>query len=57
MSAQKPFRVAVLLSGSGTSLENLFEHMDRGEVPGEVAVVIASKANAFGLERARRRGV
>jgi len=57
MSASKPFRVAVLLSGSGTSLENLFEHMERGEVPGEVSVVIASKANAFGLERARQRGV
>ena len=57
MSASRPFRVAVLLSGSGTSLENLFEHMERGEVPGEVSVVIASKANAFGLERARRRGV
>lgn len=57
MSTNRPFRVAVLLSGNGTSLENLFEHMDRGEVPGEVCVVISSKAKAFGLERARRRGV
>ena len=57
MSATRPFRIAVLLSGNGTSLENLFEHIDRGEVPGEVAVVIASKEKAFGLERARRRGV
>ena len=57
MSTNRPFRVAVLLSGSGTSLENLFEHMDRGEVPGEVCVVISSKAKAFGLERARRRGI
>ncbi len=57
MSTNRPFRVAVLLSGNGTSLENLFEHMDRGEVPGEVCVVISSKAKAFGLERARRRGI
>jgi phosphoribosylglycinamide formyltransferase-1 len=49
-------RVAVLLSGGGTSLENLFEHIDRG-LPAEVAVVIASRERAFGLERARRRGV
>jgi phosphoribosylglycinamide formyltransferase-1 len=49
-------RVAVLLSGSGTSLENLFEHIDRG-LPAEVVVVLASKEKAFGLERARRRGV
>ena len=57
MSPRPHFQIAVLLSGNGTSLENLFEHMDRGDVPGEVAVVIASKEKAFGLERARQRGV
>ena len=49
--------IAVLLSGSGTSLENLLEKIDAGEVPAEVRVVIASKTKAFGLERARRRGI
>ncbi len=57
MTTARPLRIAVLLSGNGTSLENLFEHIDRGEVPGEIAVVIASKEKAFGLERARQRGV
>lgn len=57
MSSRSPFRIAVLLSGSGTSLENLFDHIDRGEVPAEIAVVISSKEKAFGLERARQRGV
>jgi len=52
-----PLRVAVLLSGSGTSLENLLERIDSGDVPAQVVVVIASKADAFGLERARRRGI
>ena len=47
----------MLLSGSGTSLENLCEQIDAGSVPGAVCVVVASKANAFGLERARRRGI
>lgn len=49
-------RVAVLLSGSGTSLENLLAHVDRG-LPAQVVVVIASREDAFGLERARRRGI
>jgi phosphoribosylglycinamide formyltransferase-1 len=49
-------RIAVLLSGSGTSLENLFEHIERG-LPAEVVCVVASKKSAFGLERAERRGV
>jgi formyltetrahydrofolate-dependent phosphoribosylglycinamide formyltransferase len=52
-----PLRVAVLLSGAGTSLENLLERIEAGEVPGEVALVIASKSKAGGLERARRRGI
>jgi formyltetrahydrofolate-dependent phosphoribosylglycinamide formyltransferase len=50
-------RVAVLLSGSGTSLENLFERIDAGELPARIAVVVASRADAGGLARARRRGV
>jgi phosphoribosylglycinamide formyltransferase-1 len=52
-----PLRVAVLLSGEGTSLENLFERIEAGEVPARVELVIASKAEAGGLARARRRGV
>lgn len=55
--AGRPLRIAVLLSGNGTSLENLFDHIDSGGVPGEVVAVVSSKAGAFGLERARRRGV
>jgi len=55
--SETKLQIAVLLSGSGTSLENLLEKIDAGEVPGEVRVVIASKTKAFGLERARRRGI
>ncbi len=51
-----PARIAVLLSGSGTSLENLLEKTDAG-LPARVVAVIASKQDAFGLERARKRGI
>lgn len=50
-------RVAVLLSGEGTSLENLFDQIDAGRIPAEVALVISSKPGAGGLARARRRGI
>lgn len=53
----RPLRIAVLLSGSGTSLENLCEHIDTGDLHAEVCVVIASKTQAGGLERARRREI
>jgi phosphoribosylglycinamide formyltransferase-1 len=52
-----PLRIAVLLSGEGTSLENLFEQIDVGAVPAEVVLVVASKPSAGGLARAQRRGV
>lgn len=49
-------RIAVLLSGSGTSLENLFEHIDAG-LPAEIVCVLSSKKSAFGLQRAEKRGI
>ena len=52
-----PLRIAVLLSGEGTSLENLFEQIDAGAVPAQVVLVVASKPKAGGLARAQRRGV
>lgn len=53
----EPLQVAVLLSGEGTSLENLFEKIEADEVPARVSVVISSKPDAGGLARAQRRGV
>jgi formyltetrahydrofolate-dependent phosphoribosylglycinamide formyltransferase len=50
-------RLAVLLSGSGSSLQNLIDLRQAGELAVEIAVVIASKPGAFGLERARRQGI
>jgi phosphoribosylglycinamide formyltransferase-1 len=50
-------RIGVLLSGEGTSFENLAAHIDDGRVPAEIAVVISSKEKAGGLERARRRNI
>ena len=50
-------RLGVLLSGSGSSLENLFQRIDKGTLDAEVSLVVATRPDAGGLERARRRGV
>jgi len=50
-------RIAVLLSGSGTTLENLFAERAQGRLDVDVAAVISSKPEAFGLSRARTHGV
>jgi formyltetrahydrofolate-dependent phosphoribosylglycinamide formyltransferase len=56
MSAKK-LRLAVLLSGSGTTLQNFIDLAAAGNLPGEVVVVVSSRSDAFGLERARRAGI
>ncbi|HZY87488.1 MAG TPA: phosphoribosylglycinamide formyltransferase [Gemmataceae bacterium] len=53
----QPLRLAVLLSGSGTTLQNLLDRCARGELPAAVAAVVSSNAAAFGLSRAENAGV
>ncbi len=50
-------RIVVLLSGSGTTLENLIEWRAKGRLDIEIVAVVSSKPSAFGLERARRHGL
>ena len=49
--------IAVLISGSGSNLQAILDAAERGEFPGRVGVVISNKADAYGLERARKHGV
>ena len=50
-SRSKPIRLGVLLSGGGRTLLNMLEGIKAGELPAEVAVVIASR-QCKGVERA-----
>ncbi len=50
-------RIGVLLSGAGTTLENLLGLIDKGALEAEVCLVVSTKPEALGLERARRRGI
>jgi formyltetrahydrofolate-dependent phosphoribosylglycinamide formyltransferase len=47
----------VLLSGGGTTLQNLLDRGAAGRLPAEVVLVVANRHDAFGLERARRAGI
>lgn len=53
----KPPRVAVLISGSGTTLQNMADLASGGELPISVVTVIASRADAYGLVRAEQLGI
>jgi phosphoribosylglycinamide formyltransferase 1 len=50
------FRVAVLISGEGTNLQALLDTV-HGREGIEIVAVAASRADAHGLERAKRAGV
>lgn len=50
-------RLAVLLSGSGRSLENLLRTIETGEAAAGIPVVISSRSNVRGVEIARAAGI
>lgn len=50
--------IVVLVSGGGTNLQALIDAEKRGELgSGRITCVIASKADAYALERARNNGI
>lgn len=54
---EKPSRLAVLISGGGRTLENLFARIADGELEAEISVVICSRAGIEGIARCRRLGL
>jgi len=50
-------KVGVLLSGRGSNLQALVEAAGRGELGGEIAVVVSNVEGALGLARARQAGI
>ncbi len=49
--------IAVLISGGGTTLQNLLHHSSLGELPVEFRLVISSHGQAKGLEFATEYGI
>ena len=55
--SMKPFRIAVLISGGGTTLRNLLEKVAAGRLPVEIALVVSSNPSSQGLQIAADAGV
>src|SRR5436190_11053725 len=55
--APMAFPIAVRISGGGTTLQNLIDRVAAGTLPVRIVQVVSSKANAFGVERARKAGI
>lgn len=51
-------KIAVLISGGGTNLQALIDAEDKGLIEnGRIALVISTKKDAYGLERAKKHGI
>jgi phosphoribosylglycinamide formyltransferase-1 len=56
-SAAPPLRLAVLLSGSGRTLDNLLERIAAGRLAARVEAVVASRGDVRGAHIAERAGI
>jgi phosphoribosylglycinamide formyltransferase-1 len=50
-------KLGILLSGRGSNFEAIADSIQAGRLPAEIAIVISNRADAPGLEAARRRGL
>jgi len=53
----EPIRLVVLISGGGTTLQNLIDRIADGRLAARIVGVVSSRADARGIERARRSGL
>jgi phosphoribosylglycinamide formyltransferase 1 len=54
---KKKIRLGVLISGGGTTLINILEYIKTGRLNAEIPIVISSRAEAAGVERAKAAGL
>ena len=50
-------KLGVLISGSGTNLQAILDSIEKKTLDAEIAVVVSNKAEAAGLERAKKANV
>ena len=54
---EKPLKIGVLISGSGTNLQALIDRIAEGTLDAQIALVVSSRPSAYGLKRAQEAGI
>lgn len=54
---QKPLNIGVLISGSGSNLQSLIDHIEEGTLDAKISLVVSSRPDAYGIERAKKAGI
>ena len=52
-----PIRLVVLISGNGSNLQAIIDNITNNNLPAQIVAVISNKADAYGLERAKKAGI
>jgi len=50
-------KIAVLISGGGSNLQSIIDHIENDNIAGEIACVISNEPDAYGLTRAEMAGI
>lgn len=53
----KPLKIGVLISGSGSNLQAIIDRIAEGFLNAKIVLVISSRPDAYGLERAAKAGI
>jgi phosphoribosylglycinamide formyltransferase-1 len=49
--------LGVLVSGSGSNLQSIIDHIEKGILPARIRIILSNHPGAFALERARKHGI
>ena len=55
--ANAPLNIGVLISGSGSNLQSLIDHIEEGTLDAHISLVVSSRPDAYGIERAKKAGI
>ncbi len=54
---KEPLRIGVLVSGSGSNLQSIIDHIEKGKLRAEIRIVLSNNPEAYALERAKKHGL
>lgn len=52
-----PLKLGVLISGSGSNLQSIIDHIEKGSLNAVIKIVISNNPDAYGLIRAKKHGL
>ncbi len=55
--ADKSCTIAVLISGSGSNLQSIIDHVEQGHINAKIVCVISNNPDAYGLFRAKQANI